>query len=242
MPPNLRPVSALIPYMRPHWTGFALRSSGGSPLHSLSLIVKLIIFRITPMIAFKTASIVAILTFIFIVIAILIHIKNGWSFTLDKVRLSGFNLDAYNFHQLSPVIEYANISRIAVMNHSLEARDIDRFTLIYIGWGLIADAYIERFREYPSEDSLDRNVLAIGSQNREFIRVFQRVYTAGSKVTATSKIQEAFAYEYFGKSTGLAERIATGGDRPFNAQAAVEKKLRATGYDKDYRLLDRSMT
>jgi len=41
MPPNLRPVSALIPYMRPHWTGHALRSSGGSPLRYFGVPVSL---------------------------------------------------------------------------------------------------------------------------------------------------------------------------------------------------------
>ena len=177
------------------------------------------------------------MTIICTLVALAILLKNGWIVTFNKVRFFGFHFDVYNFDQLSGVIEYANVSRIVNSQHRLEAKDIDQFTLIHIGWAFIADAYLERFHEYPSDDSLNTHANKLGSQNLEFIRVFRRAYNASSGVYSTSKIRKDFAFEYFDKSTGLAERITTGGGKSFNVNSVVEKKLRAAGYDGNFEIL-----
>lgn len=194
------------------------------------------------MITGSSIFVVLILTALCTTVSILILMKNGWVISAKRIRFFGFDFDAVHFQNLSAVVRYINVSRSLARAEELDSKNslskIDPFTLIYIGWALIADAYLERFHEAPDERSLNERAKEIGNQNAEYIGVFQGFYIAACKMQDTQKIQLDLAVEYFDKSSGLTERIMNSSDARSRIPKAIKRKLLDAGFDEDFSRLE----
>lgn len=106
----------------------------------------------------------------------LVLLANGYDLRPKSLKFLFMDVDASRFIDLSPARVFRNLSR-AVISRSVLAEDWltrealkpEPLSLIYLGWQLVCDTFLDRFGEYPSENNVQSHANELGGQNVEFI-------------------------------------------------------------------------
>jgi hypothetical protein len=142
----------------------------------------------------------------------LVLFAGGYDLKPKKLKFLLLDLEARRFIDLSPAKVFQSLSR-SVIPRSTFAEDWlqggvpepEPLALIYLGWQLVCDSYLDRFGEYPSQGNVQARGKELGGQNIEFIMSYSAVYS--SAVRNGDLVSIDFARDYFVRAPSLAERI-----------------------------------
>lgn len=109
------------------------------------------------------------------------------------------------FQALTMIIQEAQYAQIEELEELARTKNAD--LLIYFGWHIVCDTYLSRFSNYPSDKSLDANIVELGAQNAEFIQIYRTTYERNVLGGGAVRVDPKYALNYFSRALSLAERI-----------------------------------
>ncbi|WP_144428184.1 hypothetical protein [Azospirillum thiophilum] len=153
-------------------------------------------------------------------IAFGILLQRGYSARVTKISLPFMEMQINNFGKLSPVEMFNEVSMMVIP--SINRNIVDAFMsidktpviLIHTGWSIVCESFVNRFRAYPSDDSIDAIVSEIGGQNADFIKMYRNIHLQA--IRHSKSVTKEFASNYLLRAPSLAERIGGVGGRDIN--------------------------
>jgi hypothetical protein len=116
---------------------------------------------------------------------------------LDKERPDRF--------ELSIIMAETSYEGIEDLEKLAKTKNAD--LLIYFGWHIVCDTYVNRYLSYPSDNALDGKMAELGAQNVEFIKIYRTTYERNILGGGLQRVEPDYALNYFSRSLSLAERI-----------------------------------
>ncbi len=140
-----------------------------------------------------------------------LFMRRGYSIRPTKLSLFPLEVQLERFESLPPVEMFLVISMSFIepgVQDKDEAKLIASRTpvaLIHVGWNIVCEAFIRRFRAYPNDDRIDAVAAEIGGQNVEFIKMYRDIHVHAIRHANT--VTHEFASNYLLRAPSLAERI-----------------------------------
>jgi hypothetical protein len=138
-------------------------------------------------------------------------IRRGYSIRPTKLSLFPLEVLLERFESLPPVEMFLNLSMVFI-EPSAQIGDAAKFissktpvALIHAGWNIVCEAFIRRFKAYPTDDRIDAVAAEIGGQNVEFIKMYRDIHVHAIRHANT--VTHQFASNYLIRAPSLAERI-----------------------------------
>ena len=162
----------------------------------------------------QTAIVIAALTG---GLVICLLVTRGYAVKPTKVSLPFVDVQLSRFRDLSPVRLFSEVSAVAIRpDHRLASQiDITSGTapvvMIHIGWNIVCEAFVRRFKNYPDDENLASAAGEIGGQNMEFVQMYREVHSAAIQHSAS--VTRLFASNYLVRAPSLAQRIEGGSPR-----------------------------
>lgn len=144
-------------------------------------------------------------------VALGILLQRGYSARITKFSLPFIEMQINNFEKLSPVEMFNYVSMMFISptygidRDALLAIDKTPVILIHTGWNIVCESFVNRFRTYPNDASIDAVVAEIGGQNAEFIKMYRNIHLQA--IRHSNSINKEFASNYLLRAPSLAERI-----------------------------------
>ncbi|ATW04420.1 hypothetical protein [Sphingorhabdus sp. YGSMI21] len=145
-----------------------------------------------------------------------LFVARGYSLVPKKVKLPFADFEATRLSDLSPIKMFMSLSRAVISPAPVAQNMIDEkklspspILLVHLAWHVVSEAYVAQYFSYPTEDDVRSRVADLGTQNVDFIVLFERVHSAC--IRDEKAIQMDFAEEYFVRAPSLAERITQNG-------------------------------
>ncbi|MEO1701734.1 MAG: hypothetical protein AAFR71_06725 [Pseudomonadota bacterium] len=156
--------------------------------------------------SFGSSVIAIVLGSFFSGICIALLVVRGSSLKVEGISIFGVQMSGKIFEQLSPVQLFNHLSRMVPTTISIStlSDDFDPHAMLDMSWRMVSDAYIQRFRQYPDDNSLSKNASELGTQNIEFIRIYRQAYIACLK---QAEVPKDFAENFLARAPNLAYRI-----------------------------------
>ncbi|MDB5471419.1 MAG: hypothetical protein JWR84_2979 [Caulobacter sp.] len=159
---------------------------------------------------------IPVLTFVGGAVLVLLLMKNRYSVSVKQVNLPFVEFEISKFNGLSPVVMFSRLTRMLILPAEAEkvekllkrdgaSRISEPVAMIHAGWTVVCDAFVYRFKSYPSDQNVHAIAESIGGQNAEFIIMFRRIYELSLR--HVDKIEDEFALEYLKRGPTLADRI-----------------------------------
>lgn len=149
-----------------------------------------------------------------------ILIANRYQLRPKSLKLPFIEFDSSRFGDLSPVVLFSAVSRVAIKPSVAAAQwlgskpDITPLLLVHIGWQIVSNAFVTRWLSYPTDANIASHINELGVQNAEFIAVFEKIYR--SAIRHQDTLTSDFAKEYFLRAPSLATRIT--GDASYDEE------------------------
>ncbi|WP_102959543.1 hypothetical protein [Mangrovicella endophytica] len=139
--------------------------------------------------------------------------RSGGSLRLEKVKTPFAEFDVAQFDRLTKVQMFNAVTVVlnadrmqAIAQHpAIEQGEVDPRALVYIGWNMVADAFIARFKKAPSEEAIAEAAVTIGSQNVELVKIYLGIYDAIFRYDR--EVTRDLAVRYITRAPSLCDRI-----------------------------------
>lgn len=141
-------------------------------------------------------------------------IRNRQSLKIEEVSIGGFNLRAVpGFRELSAWKVYKNVTVVirapaAVSEMREEFAEVDSNKLVHVGFQVLSEAYEKCFSAIMTVDNVEKN-MAVDPMTRRITVAYINVYELMLR-SAKNALTLEEAWEYFGKSISLCQRIDPG--------------------------------
>ena len=152
------------------------------------------------------------LTLVLAGLAGLIVLGNRYRLTPKNLKLPFMDFEASCFGDLSVVRLFDEVSAKSIPSSQLADKwlalrdaDISPLMLIHLGWHIVCNAFVSTYLAYPTPEAVMGKVGDLGTQDAEFVLLFERIYKAA--IGQAGAIPFGFAVAYFQRAPSLAERI-----------------------------------
>ncbi|MBO0748865.1 MAG: hypothetical protein J2O44_00330 [Porphyrobacter sp.] len=129
------------------------------------------------------------------------------------MKLPFMDFEVSRFSDLSAIKLFNNVSRVTIRPSTsadtwlkLANADVTPILLVHVGWQIVCGAFLETYLAYPSEENVAKQAGKIGTQNAEFVVLFERIYRIA--IREDQRLPMEFAREYFLRAPSLATRIS----------------------------------
>lgn len=150
-------------------------------------------------------------TLIVAAVAALIAFFAGRRLGVSKLKLPFIDFELLEpkrpdrFQELSLALVEVPYSHIEELEQLSKTKNSD--LLIYFGWHIVCDTYVDKYMEYPSDSGLEGKIAELGAQNIEFIKIYRATYEGNILGGGTLRVDPEYALNYFSRALSLAERI-----------------------------------
>ena len=155
----------------------------------------------------------ALVALLLVGLAGIVLLASRYRITPKNVKLPFMDFEVSRFTDLSAVKLFNNVSSVTILPSAsadswlrLANADISPILLVHVGWQIVSGAFLETYLAYPSEENVARQADKIGTQNAEFVVLFERIYRIA--IRQDEALPMDFAREYFLRAPSLATRIA----------------------------------